>query len=163
SDYALIGSARLRVDSVPKILGTTRFTIDVSVPGMLSAVVLHPPRFGAKAASVDDATALAEPGVTAVVVIDEGVAVVAETLIDAARGLRALAVEWDDSEAERRSSAGLLDGDVRLLGSREQAVVARDDGDAEQVIAAAPTVIDAMYTVPYLAHATMEPNNAACR
>src|SRR6201999_2900802 len=52
---------------------------------------------------------------------------------------------------------------VRLLESREQAVVARDDGDAEQVIAEAPTVIDAMYTVPYLAHATMEPNNAACR
>jgi isoquinoline 1-oxidoreductase beta subunit len=163
SDYALIGGARLRVDSVPKILGTTRFTIDVSVLGMLSAVVLHPPRFGAKVASVDDATALAESGVTAVVVIDEGVAVVAETVIDAARGLRALTVEWDDSDAERRSSAELLAEHVRLLESREQAVVAREDGNAERVIADAPTVIDATYTVPYLAHATMEPNNAACR
>jgi isoquinoline 1-oxidoreductase beta subunit len=163
SDYALIGGARLRVDSVPKILGTTRFTIDVSVPGMLSAVVLHPPRFGARVVSVDDATALAEPGVTAVVVIDEGVAVVAETVIDAARGLRALTVQWDDADAERRSSAELLAEHVRLLESREQAVVARDDGNAEQVIADAPTVIDATYTVPYLAHATMEPNNAACR
>jgi isoquinoline 1-oxidoreductase subunit beta len=163
SDYALIGGARLRVDSVPKILGTTRFTIDVSVPGMLSAVVLHPPRFGARVASVDDATALAEPGVTAVVVIDEGVAVVAETVIDAARGLRVLTVEWDDSDAERRSSAELLAEHLRLLGSREQAVVAREDGNVEQVIADAPTVIDATYTVPYLAHATMEPNNAACR
>lgn len=163
SDYALIGGARLRVDSVPKILGTTPFTIDVSVPGMLSAVVLHPPRFGARVASVDDATALAEPGVTAVVVIDEGVAVVAETVIDAARGLRALTVEWDDSDAERRSSAELLAEHLRLLESREQAVVAREDGNVEQVIADAPTVIDATYTVPYLAHATMEPNNAACQ
>jgi isoquinoline 1-oxidoreductase beta subunit len=163
SDYALIGGARLRVDSVPKILGTTRFTIDVSVPGMLSAVVLHPPRFGARVASVDDARALAEPGVAAVVVIDEGVAVVAETVIDAARGLRALTVEWDDSDAERRSSAELLAEHVRLLESREHAVIARDDGNAEQVIADAPTVIDATYTVPYLAHAAMEPNNAACR
>ena len=163
SDYALIGGPRLRVDSVPKILGTTRFTIDVSVPGMLSAVVLHPPRFGARVASVDDAKALAESGVTAVVVIDEGVAVVAETVIDAARGLRALTVEWDDSDAERRSSAELLAEHVRLLESREQAVVAREDGNVEQVIADAPTVIDATYTVPYLAHATMEPNNAACR
>jgi isoquinoline 1-oxidoreductase beta subunit len=153
----------LRVDSVPKILGTTRFTIDVSVPGMLSAVVLHPPRFGARVASVDDARALAEPGVAAVVVIDEGVAVVAETVIDAARGLRALTVEWDDSDAERRSSAELLAEHVRLLESREHAVIARDDGNAEQVIADAPTVIDATYTVPYLAHAAMEPNNAACR
>ena len=62
---------------MPKILGTTRFTIDVSVPGMLTAVVLHPPRFGATVASVDDTAALAEPGVTAVVTIEEGVAVVA--------------------------------------------------------------------------------------
>jgi isoquinoline 1-oxidoreductase subunit beta len=163
SDYALIGGARLRVDSVPKILGTTRFTIDVSVPGMVSAIVLHPPRFGARVASVDDAMALAEPGVTAVVVIDEGVAVVADTVIDAARGLRALTVEWDDSEAERRSSVELLAEHIRLLESGEQAVVARDDGNAEQVIADAPTVIDATYTLPYLAHAAMEPNNAACR
>ena len=163
SDYALIGGARLRVDSVPKILGTTRFTIDVSVPGMLSAVVLHPPRFGARVASVDDAKALAESGVTAVVVIDEGVAVVAETVIDAASGMRALTVEWDDADAERRSSAELLAEHLRLLESREQAVVAREDGNVERVIADAPTVIDATYTVPYLAHATMEPNNAACR
>ena len=62
SDYALIGGARLRVDSVPKILGTTRFTIDVSVPGMLSAVVLHPPRFGARVASVDDRGPWPSPG-----------------------------------------------------------------------------------------------------
>ena len=163
SDYALIGGARLRVDSVPKILGTTRFTIDVSVPGMLSAVVLHPPRFGARVLSVDDTRALAEPGVTAVVVIDEGVAVVADTLIDAARALGALTVEWDDSDAERRSSAELLAEHLRLLESRERAVVAREDGNAEQVIADAPTVIDATYTVPYLSHAAMEPNNAACR
>ena len=163
SDYALIGGARLRVDSVPKILGTTPFTIDVSPPGMLSAVVLHPPRFGARVVSVDDARALAEPGVTAVVVIEEGVAVVAHTLIDAARALGALTVEWDDSDAERRSSAELLAEHLRLLESRELAVVAREDGNAEQVIADAPTVIDATYTVPYLSHAAMEPNNAACR
>ena len=109
SDYTLIGrEGRLRVDSVPKILGTTRFTIDLSAPGMLTAVVLHPPRFGASVATVDDEAARAEPGVTAVVTIDEGVAVVAETLADAQRGLRALTVEWDDSAAELRSSEELL-------------------------------------------------------
>src|SRR3954453_19281934 len=58
SDYRLIGGeGRLRVDAVPKILGTTRFTIDVSVPGMLTAVVLHPPRFGSRVASLDDRAA----------------------------------------------------------------------------------------------------------
>jgi isoquinoline 1-oxidoreductase subunit beta len=163
SDYTLIGGARLRVDSVPKILGTTRFTIDVSVPGMLTALVLHPPRFGSRVASVDDEAALSEPGVTAVVQIDEGVAVVADTFADAQRGLRALTVEWDDTDAERRSSAELLAEHVRLLESGEEAVVARDDGDAETVLASAPTVVDAVYALPYVAHATMEPNNAACR
>ena len=88
---------------------------------------------------------------------------VAETVADAQRGLRALTVEWDDSDAERRSSAELLAEHVRLLESGERAVVARDDGNADAVLADAPTVVDATYALPYLAHATMEPNNAACR
>jgi isoquinoline 1-oxidoreductase beta subunit len=163
ADYTLIGGeGRLRVDSVPKILGTTRFTIDFSAPGTLTAVVLHPPRFGATVASVDDAAALAEPGVTAVIPIPEGVAIVAETMVDAVRGLRALTVEWDDSAAERRSSEELLAEHVRLLDSGEQAVVVKDDGDAEKAVAEQPTVVDATYALPYLAHAAMEPNNAAC-
>ena len=163
ADYRLIGAeGRLRVDAVPKILGTTRFTIDVRVPGMLTALVLHPPHFGARVAWVDDREALAEPGVSAVVPIDEGVAVVGETLADAYRGLDALTVKWDDSDAERRSSAELLAEHVRLLESGEGAVVAREDGDAEAVIAGARTSVDAVYTLPYLAHAAMEPNNAAC-
>ncbi len=121
ADYKLIGrERRLRVDAVPKILGTTHFTIDVSLPGMLTAVVLHPPRFGAKVASVDDQAALAEAGVRAVVPLDEGVAVVGESVADAQRGPRALVVEWDDTNAERRSTVELLAEHVRLLESGEK-------------------------------------------
>ncbi|HEY1518076.1 MAG TPA: molybdopterin cofactor-binding domain-containing protein [Solirubrobacteraceae bacterium] len=164
ADYKLIGrEGRLRVDAVPKILGITRYTIDQSLPGMLTAVVLHPPRFGATVASLDDQAALAEPGVTSVVRIDEGVAVVAETFADAQRGLRALVVEWDDTKAERRSTAELLAEHVRLLESGENAVTARDDGDVDRALADAASTVDATYTLPYLSHAPMEPNNAACR
>jgi isoquinoline 1-oxidoreductase beta subunit len=164
ADYKLIGrEGRLRVDSVRKILGTTRFTIDLSLPGMLTAVVLHPPRFGAAVASVDDQAALAQAGVTTVVPIEEGVAIVAENFADAQRGLRALVVEWDDTGAERRSSAELLAEHVRLLESGEKAVTARDDGDVEEALAEATSTVDATYTLPYLVHAPMEPNNAACR
>jgi isoquinoline 1-oxidoreductase beta subunit len=160
----LIGrEGRLRVDSVPKILGATRFTIDLSLPGMLTAVVLHPPRIGARVASVDDQAALAQPGVTAVVPIEEGVAVVAETVADAQAGLRALVVEWDDTTAERRSTAELLAEHLRLLESGEKAVTARDDGDVEKALSEAATTIDATYALPYLAHAPMEPNDSACR
>jgi isoquinoline 1-oxidoreductase subunit beta len=125
--------------------------------------VLHPPRFGATVASVDDGAALAEAGVTAVVPIEEGVAVVAETVADAQRGLRALVVEWDDTNAERRSTAEMLAEHVRLLESGEHAVRARDDGDVDKALSEAAFTVDATYTLPYLAHAPMEPNNAACR
>ena len=164
AEFKLIGrEGRLRVDAVPKILGATEFTIDVSLPGMLTAVVLHPPRFGATVASLDDQAALAGAGVTAVVPIDEGVAVVAETFADAYRGLRALVVEWDDTHAERRSTAELLAEHLRLLESGESAVAARDEGDVDRALAEAASTVDATYTLPYLAHAPMEPNNAACR
>jgi isoquinoline 1-oxidoreductase beta subunit len=164
TDYTLIGRVgQLRVDAVPKILGTTRYTIDVTVPGMLSALVLHPPRFGATVASVDDKAALAEPGVRSVVPIDEGVAVVAETVADAQRGLNVLVVEWDDTNAERRSTDELLAEHLRLLRSGENAATARDDGNVDAALANAASTVDATYTLPYLAHAPMEPNNAACR
>jgi isoquinoline 1-oxidoreductase beta subunit len=163
AQYKLIGrEGRLRVDSLGKILGTTRFVIDVTLPGMLTAVVLHPPKFGATPATVDDSAALAEPGVTAIVPIDEGIAVVGETFDDAQRGLRALRVDWDEGNAERRSSEELLAEHRRLVESGEQAVVAREDGDVEAALAGAAHVVDATYELPYLAHAPMEPNNAAC-
>jgi len=162
--YQLIGTeGRLRVDSPGKILGQTRFTIDVTMPGMLTAIVLHPPKFGATPASVGDSAALAVPGVTAVIPIEEGIAVVGETFDDAQRGLRALRVDWDDSNAERRSSDELLAEHRRLVESGEQAVVARQDGDVEAALASAAHVVDAFYELPYLAHAPMEPNNAVCR
>src|SRR5882762_6898298 len=142
SAYRVLGrEGRLRVDTPGKILGTTQFTIDVSLPGMLTAIVLHPPRFGGKVASVDDRSALAEPGVRAAIPIEEGVAVVAETFPDAQRGLQALQVEWND----------------------EHAVIARSDGDVDTGFLRATHTVDAYYELPYLAHAPMEPNNAVCR
>ena len=162
--YKLIGrEGRLRVDSPGKILGTTRFTIDVTLPGMLTAVVLHPPKFGAIPAAVDDSAALAELGVSAVVPIAEGIAVVGETFDDAQRGLRALRVDWDEQNAERRSSEELMAEHRRLVESGEQAVLAREDGDVAAALADAAHVVDAIYELPYLAHVPMEPNNAACR
>jgi len=162
--YRVIGAeGRLRVDTAAKILGKTQFTIDIRLPGMLTAIVLHPPRFGASVASVDDRAALAEPGVRAVIAIEEGVAVVAETFADAQRGLQALQVEWNDERAERRSSDGLLNEHHRLVESGERAVVARADGNVDDGLAHAAHAIDVFYELPYLAHAPMEPNNAVCR
>ena len=72
-------------------------------------------------------------------------------------------MDWDEQNAERRSSAELLAEHRRLVESGEQAVVAREDGDVAAALADAAHVVDAIYELPYLAHAPMEPNNAACR
>ncbi|HEV7526182.1 MAG TPA: molybdopterin cofactor-binding domain-containing protein, partial [Acidimicrobiia bacterium] len=163
SSYKLIGrEGRLRVDAPDKILGATQFTIDVTPPGVRTAVVLHPPRFGARADIVDDRAALGEAGVVAVVAIDDGVAVVGETFADAHRGLQALVVTWDDANSERRSSEELRALHRALVESGESAVVVRDEGDADQAIGAGAHIVDALYEVPYLAHAPMEPHNAVC-
>lgn len=164
ASYKLIGrEGRLRVDAPAKILGMTRFTIDVSLPGLLTAIVLHPPRFGARMVSVDDKTALAEPGVRAVVPIENGVAVVGETFSDAQRGVRLLDVVWSDDDAERRGTDELLEEHRRLVESGERAVVALNAGDVAAGLANAAHVVDAFYELPYLAHTPMEPHNAVCR
>src|SRR5256712_4709510 len=154
SAYRVLGrEGRLRVDTAAKILGRTQFTIDVSLPDMLTAIVLHPPRFGGKIASVNDYAALAEPGVKAVVPIEEGMAVVAETFADGQRGLQALQVEWNDEHAERRSSEELLREHHRLVESGERAVVARTDGNVDAAFSNAKHTIEAVYELPYLPHA----------
>jgi isoquinoline 1-oxidoreductase beta subunit len=163
SGYRLIGRSDLRrVDSVPKIMGLMPYTIDITPPNARTAVVLHAPRFGAKVLTVEDSAALALPGVVAVVPISNGVGVVAETLDDAQRGLRALEVAWDDASAETRSSEQLASEHRRVVESGEGMLLARDQGDVKAELARATHAIDAVYEMPFLAHAAMEPNNAAC-
>ena len=105
----LIGNPDLvRLDNVAKTTGAPVFTIDVRLPGMLTAVVAHPPRFGAKVKGFDAGGAKAVKGVVDVVEIPRGVAVVAETTWAAIKGREALTVDWDESGAETRGSDELL-------------------------------------------------------
>ena len=160
-DFKFIGQHVPRQDSVAKTTGRARFTQDVKLPGMLVAVVAHPPRFGARVRSVDDQAARAVPGVREVVRIPEGVAVLAGDYWTAHQGRAALRIEWDEADAWRGSSADLL-ADYRVLAA-QPGTPARRDGDAEGVLAAAARVIEAEFTVPYLAHAAMEPLNCVMR
>src|SRR6202008_3645054 len=106
---------------------------------------------------------LALPGVLAVVPISNGVGVVGETLDDAQRGLRALTVTWDYASAETRSSEQLAKEHRRIAESGEGMLVARNQGDVTAELARASHSIDAVYELPFLAHAAMEPNNAVCQ
>ena len=159
--FTLIGKRIPRQDSAEKIDGTAQFTLDVKLPGMKSALVLHPPRFGVSVKSVDDTAALRVPGVNKVVSIPSGVAVVADDFWSARLGRDALSVSWDESGAFSRSSAELLD-EYREL-ARTEGTLVRKEGDAAQVIAQADTLLEAEYSVPFLSHSAMEPMDCVVR
>ncbi len=162
-DWRFIGNDSLRrLDTAPKTDGTQPFTIDVDLPGMLVAVMAHPPLFGARPSSFDDARARAVPGVEAVIETPRGIAVVARDTWSAIKGRDALNVKWDESDAEMRGSADLL-AVYHELAETGEAALARDDGDADAALAGAAQVVEASFDFPFLAHAAMEPLNAVAR
>src|SRR6202166_5168931 len=160
-DFKLIGRQAPRVDAAAKSDGTAQFTIDVAMPGMLVALLKRPPLFGATVKSFDAAAAAAVPGVVKVVQVPGGIAVVATGFWAAKQGREALKIEWDDSKAEKRGSAALMDEYRRLAD--QPAVSARNDGDAAQAIKSAAKKISANFEFPYLAHAPMEPLDAVVK
>ncbi len=163
SEWRLIGDETLRRhDSPPKSNGSQTFTIDLDLPGMLTATMIHPPKFGATVASFDATAAKALPGVVDVVAIPRGIAVVAEHMWAALKGRDAVEVVWDESGAETRGSAGIFES-YHALATAAPAAIARNEGDVEAALASAEGVVEATYTFPFLAHAALEPLNAVAR
>ncbi len=156
-DFKLIGKPTKRLDTPSKVDGSAVFGLDVTLPGMLVAVVARPPVFGGKAKSIDAADAKAVPGVRHVVEIDRGVAVVADGFWAAKKGREALRVTWDDGPLATLDTR--TQGEEYAELARRPGVSARSDGDAPDALARAARTLDAVYELPYLAHATMEPLN----
>jgi isoquinoline 1-oxidoreductase beta subunit len=160
--FRLIGRRGVqRVDIAEKATGTAQYTQDVKLPGMLVAMVAHPPRFGAAVKSFDAAGAKGVAGVKDVVQIPTGVAVLAETFWAAKQGRDLLTVEWDDSGAYHQSGDGILAQYRELAGSPGS--VARKEGDAEGTLGRLKRVVSAEYQFPFLAHACMEPMNCVVK
>ncbi len=154
-DFKLIGQRLPRVDVAAKCDGSAQFTIDVEMPGMLIALLKRSPLFGGTVKSFDGAAAMRVPGVVKVVQVPRGVAVVAKSFWAAKQGRDALQVDWDDSNAEKRSSAAMMDEFRRLAD--QPALPARREGDARKAIGDAARKVSASFEFPYLAHAPMEP------
>ncbi|MBC8057453.1 MAG: xanthine dehydrogenase family protein molybdopterin-binding subunit, partial [Rhizobiales bacterium] len=157
--FTLMGKtgATPRVDSPSKCDGTAVYTIDVKLPGLLTAVIAWPPSFGAKLVSFDAAQAKQVKGVTDVVQVPEGIAVVAKGTWAALQGRRALKVVWDETESAKLDSEALL-GQYRAQAAQPGTPFARPKGPQAAVGPVAKTV-EAVYEFPFLAHATMEPMN----
>jgi len=156
-DWTLIGTPAKRLDGPEKVNGAAQFGIDVRLPGMQVATLAACPVFGGKLGSVDDAKARAVPGVRQVVRLDDAVAVVADHMWAAKQGLAALAIRWDEGPNARLGTADIVQ--QLAAASQRSGVVARKVGDAAQAMAGAARKLEAIYELPFLAHATMEPVN----
>ncbi len=156
-DFKIVGKPTRRLDTPEKVNGKAQFGLDVTVPGMLVALIQRPPVFGGKALKVDDTKTKAVPGVIAIGQPSFGVVVVAKGFWAAKKGRDALQVQWDDGPNAALSTDALRE-EFRAL-AKTPGVVAKKEGDAAAVLAGAAKKVEAEYEVPYLAHAMMEPLN----
>jgi len=157
SQFRIIGKSPLRLDIPAKTRGEATFGVDAGPTDARVAVVARPPVFGGSIESYDPAPALAVEGVQEVVELEAGIAVVADGYWPAKKGRDALEVVWndgagadiDDAEIDRRFRAAVAAGGK----------TAREDGEVEVALSGSGTKVAAEYSLPYLAHATMEPMN----
>ncbi|MCA0011989.1 molybdopterin-dependent oxidoreductase [Mesorhizobium sp. B292B1B] len=156
-DFTLIGTRAKRVDSSIKVDGRALYGIDTRLPGLKIAAVAISPVLGGEAKTVNEKAVLTVKGVRQVVNIGEAVAVLADHTGAAKKGLEAAAITWDDGPNGKVSNADI----VKQLEeeSKKPGAVARNDGDAGKALAEAAQRVDAIYQVPFLAHAAMEPMN----
>ncbi|ABB31079.1 aldehyde oxidase and xanthine dehydrogenase molybdopterin binding [Geobacter metallireducens RCH3] len=160
-DYSVIGRPVKRLDTPAKVDGTALFGLDVAIPGMLTAVVARPPVFGAKAMKIHHDKAEKVPGVKRVIPIDAGVAVIAESFPAAVKGRETLEIEWNEGPLAGLDSGRQRD-EYAEMAKRPGAVAARR-GDPDAALKQAVKRIDAVYELPYLAHAPLEPLNCVAR
>lgn len=167
SEWKLLGKPQPRVDLLAKVTGTAEFGVDVDLPDMVHGTVRMSPRFWAKAARMDDSAALSVPGVLKVVPLEttygHGFGVIAESTWAAFKGAEALEIEWEAGDYPGDNEA--IQATLRERLDSAPDFTLRNDGDAETAFADAPReeVLEAEYSVPYLAHACMEPMNATAR
>src|SRR3989441_3865439 len=162
-DWKIAGQPIKRLDTAMKLNGSLIYAIDLKLPGMLHAAVKASPVHGGKLVSFDAAKVSGMPGVRRVVKVhDNAVAVVADTWWRAKTALEALPIVWDEGANAAQSSATIAERLKEGL-TADDAFADTRIGDALKVIASAPKKIEAVYSTPFLAHATMEPNNCTAK
>jgi isoquinoline 1-oxidoreductase subunit beta len=155
-DFKLIGKPLKRLDTPDKVNGKVIYSIDVMPPGVKFATLAACPVFGGKVGSVDDSKAKTLTGVRQVVVLDDLVAVVGDHMWAAKQGLAALNVTWNEGANAAISSADVWK-QIRAA-SQQEGAVAKTEGDAAKGLSQGE-LHEAVYEMPFLAHATMEPLN----
>ena len=162
-DWKIAGKPMKRLDTADKLNGSKVYAIDLRLPGMLHAAIKACPVFGGKLVSYDEAKISGRPGVRRVVKVnDSTVAVVADTWWRAKSALDALPIVWDEGPGASQSSATIAEHLEEGLTAKE-AYAFRNEGDALTAIQGAAKKVEAVYSTPFLAHATMEPMNCTVK
>ena len=156
-DFSLIGTPAKRLDTPSKVNGAAIYGIDVRPPGVKIATLAQSPAFGGRLKTVDDRAARAVKGVRQIVQLDDAVAVVADHMGAAKKGLAALKIEWDDGP-NATLTTDMIAKELEKA-TRSPGAVAQNIGDVEKAMATSAIKLDATYELPFLAHATMEPMN----
>lgn len=162
-DFTLIGKPIKRVDSPQKVNGQAIYGIDVRQPNMKIATVAMSPVLGGKLVSVDDSKARNIKGVRKIVKLDDAVAVIADHMWAAKQGLAALDIKWDGGRNETLTMKDIvsqLDQASSDKGRAAPGAVARSDGSFKEAFAKADEKFEAVYQLPFLSHAAIEPMNA---
>jgi isoquinoline 1-oxidoreductase beta subunit len=161
AQFKLAGKPMRRLDVAAKVNGSAVFGVDVRLPGMLYAAISHCPVFGGTVKSCDLEVVRDQPGVRTAVNIGSGVAVIAEHYWQAVTALQKLQIEWDRGAGAGSSSEQWLKDYTAALDA--PATLVQQSGDADGDYAAAARKVEAVYHVPYLAHACMEPLNCTAQ
>jgi isoquinoline 1-oxidoreductase beta subunit len=156
-DFKLIGKPVKRLDAPAKVNGTAIYGIDARPVGVKFATLAQSPVFGGRLKRVDDTAARAVKGVRQIVRLDDAAAVVADHMGAAKKGLEALVIEWDDGKHATLTTAAIAAELESATGG--PGAVAETIGDADAAMAGAARKVEAIYQLPFLAHAALEPMN----
>jgi isoquinoline 1-oxidoreductase beta subunit len=161
SDWKLIGTRRKHLEAPAKVTGETIYGIDVRLPGMLYAAIRQCPVFKGRLRAIDESTLARRKGIRQIVKLPDAVAVVADSWWQARQAVAALPIVWDDG-GNATVSDGTIEAALRS-GLAQADGIGRSDGDVAAAFAKAARRIEAEYRIPFLAHATMEPQNCTAR
>lgn len=156
--FRYIGKPGARLDAQMKVLGTGTFGIDVQRPVLYKAALKRCPVPGATLKSWHDTGASKRPGIKRVIAIDTGVAVIAENWWQAQQALSLIEIEWDDLDLNHIATERVF-ATFAQAAKDESGKKVRSEGDGADALDDATTVLDVEYRAPYLAHATLEPQN----
>jgi CO/xanthine dehydrogenase Mo-binding subunit len=155
AQHTIVGRSVQRRDIPAKVTGGSAYVQDIRLSGMVHGRVVRPPRYGARLDNVDEAEVRAMPGVLAVVRDGRFLGVIAEREEQAVKAREVLmrAAKW--SGGTELPDPARLHEQLMALPTQSSVV-----SEKRATVSPAAQTIEATYTRPYMAHASIGPSCA---